>query len=186
VTLGQAQAAGDLLVVAIGWDDATGDIAAVGDSAGSAYVLAVGPTRYGADLTQAIYYAKNVAAAAPGANSVKVSFVQPVNMPDLRVLEYSGLNTSSPLDTTGVATGKSTGAVSTPAVGITTPRELLFVAGMTSDIYTAAGSGYTERVVTNNGDIAEDRIVSAAGAYTGAAVLGNVNAEWILQLAAFR
>jgi hypothetical protein len=146
----------------------------------------VGPTRYSSDLTQAIYYAKNIAAAPAGGNSVKIAFVQPVNMPDLRVLEYSGLDPSSPLDQTAAATGKGTGAVSTQAVGVATGRELLFAAGMTTDIYEAGGPGYTVRVVTNNGDLAEDRVIDAFGAYAGDAVGSNVTAGWIMQLATFR
>jgi hypothetical protein len=184
--LGQAQSAGDLNVVAIGWNDATANIASVNDSSGNAYALAAGPTRYSPDLTQAIYYGKNIAAAAAGANSVTVTFVQPANMPDLRVLEYSGLDAASPLDQVISATGKGTGTVSTLAVDVAVPRELLFAAGMTTDIYTAPGSGYTERVVTSNGDLVEDRVVSAAGSYTGAAAMGTVSAEWVLQLATFR
>lgn len=186
VTLGQAQAAGDLVVVAIGWNDATGTIASVGDSSGNAYALAVGPTRYGSDLTQAIYYAKNVAAAPAGSNAVKVRFVQAVNMPDLRVLEYSGLDPVAPLDQTAAATGKGVGAVSTPAVGVATGGELLFAAGMTTDIYSAGGPGYAVRVVTNNGDLAEDRVIDASGSYAGDAVMGSVTAGWIMQLATFR
>jgi hypothetical protein len=186
VKLGQAQLAGDLNVVAIGWDDATGTIASVDDSSGNTYVLAVGPTRYGSDLSQAIYYAKNIAAAAAGANSVKVTFVQSANAPDLRVLEYSGLDTAAPLDQVASATGKGTGAVSTPAVNTAVARELLFGAGMTTDVYSNPGSGYTLRVITNNGDLAEDRIVSAAGSYPGNAALGTVTAEWVFQLATFR
>ena len=51
---------------------------------------------------------------------------------------------------------------------------------------TAAGTGFTSRVITNpNGDIAEDRVVTAIGSYTATAPLGSSGA-WIMQMAAFK
>ena len=43
-TFAKAQTAGDLNVVAIGWNDATAHITSVTDSVGNPYTLAVGPT----------------------------------------------------------------------------------------------------------------------------------------------
>lgn len=101
-------------------------------------------------------------------------------------MEYSGLDPASPLDQTAAATGKSTGGVSTGAVTVGTARELLVAAGMTTDIYEAPGVGYTQRIVTGDGDIAEDRVVSATGPYVGDATMNTVTAGWIMQLATFR
>ncbi|MGH7298167.1 MAG: hypothetical protein ACRELB_24720, partial [Polyangiaceae bacterium] len=181
----QAQAAGDLVVVAIGWDDATSTVSTVTDSSGNGYALAIGSTRFGADLSQSIYYAKNVAAAAAGANSVKVTFVQAANVPDLRILEYSGLDPAAPLDATASGTGSSAGPATTSSVTTKAARELLFAAGMTSDLYSGAGAGFSDRLVTSDGNLVEDRTVSATGSYAGSAPL-NLPSEWVMQLVTFR
>ena len=67
VTFNAAQTAGDTNILAIGWNDATSNITSVSDSAGNVYQVAA-PTARGTGLSQAIYYAKNIAAAAAGAN----------------------------------------------------------------------------------------------------------------------
>jgi hypothetical protein len=182
---GQAQTAGDLIVVAIGWDDATAAVSTVTDTAGNTYTLAIGPTSYAPDLSQSIYYAPNIAAAAANTNTVKVTFVESANDPDLRVLEYSGLDTASPLDQTADGQAKSTGPATTSAVTTKAARELLFVAGMTDDLYSGAGTGFTSRLVTSEGDIVEDRVVTATGSYSGTADLPE-SCEWLVQMATFR
>ncbi len=183
--LAQAQAAGDLDVVAVGWNDTTSTISQVTDTAGNTYVLAVGATTLGQDLSQAIYYAKNIHASAAGANSVTVSFVQPANVVDLRVVEYSGLDAASPLDRTATGTGTSAGPAASAAVTTTVARELLFAAGMTTDMYSGSGAGFTIRLVTTDGDMVEDRIVAATGSYSATAPVG-LSCEWLVQLATFR
>ena len=98
------QRAGNLNVVIVGWnDDATVQVSSVTDSNGNAYQLAGRPTVLGGSisLSQAIYYAKNVAA---GANSVRVRFNGGAANPDIRIMEYSGLDTENPLD---VAVGET-------------------------------------------------------------------------------
>jgi hypothetical protein len=49
-------------------------------------------------LSQSIYYAKNINEAAPGANVVTVTFNAPANYPDIRILEYSGIDLLDPVD----------------------------------------------------------------------------------------
>jgi hypothetical protein len=182
--LAQAQAAGDLDVVAIGWNDTTSTISQVTDSAGNVYALAAGTTTLGQDLSQAIYYAKDIHGSAAGANSVTVTFVQAANVPDLRVVEYSGLDTAAPLGPVATATGTSVGPASVGPVSTTVARELLFAAGMTTDMYSGAGTGFTIRVVTTAGDMVEDRTVSATGSYSATAPVG-ASCEWLMQLATF-
>src|ERR1700758_2782671 len=76
VVFSAAQRPGDLNVIIVGWGDATSQVSSVTDSKGNPYLLAVGPTVLtgSAPLTQAIYYAKNIASATAGANSVTLSF----------------------------------------------------------------------------------------------------------------
>ena len=65
---------GDLNVVIVGWNNATAHVGTV-TNLGNSYQLAVGPTVRTTVATQSIYYAKNIVAAAAGANSVRITFL---------------------------------------------------------------------------------------------------------------
>ncbi len=178
-----AQAAGDLNVIAVGWNDTTSTVTSVTDTSGNAYSVAVGPTTYPGLLTQTIYYARNIAAAAAGANSVTVKFGAAAAYVDVRALEYSGLDTVSPLDAATAATGTAathdSGALTT-----TGPDELLFAANMTTGLTNAAGAGFTSRIITSpDSDIAEDTVVATAGISHGVATGAG---QWVMQAVAFR
>jgi hypothetical protein len=180
VTYPLAQTAGNLNIVAVGWNDTTSTISGVSDSKGNTYTLAVGPTT-GTGLRQSIYYAKNIAA---GSNTVTVTFNQAAIWVDVRVLEYSGLSTTSPLDVTAGAAGTGTSA-SSGAATTTAANELIFGAGMTSTRFTAAGTGFTARIITTtDADLAEDRIVSSTGSYTAAAPV--TSSKWVMQMVTFK
>src|SRR5262249_45422929 len=88
VTFPSAQTAGNLNVVAVGWNDATATVTSVTDSKGNPYPRAVGPTVRAGQATQSIYYASNIAAAAANSNIVTVRFNVAANYPDIRILEY--------------------------------------------------------------------------------------------------
>ena len=175
-----AQTGGNLNIVVVGWNDTTAAVSSVTDSRGNTYTRAVGPTT-GTALSQSIYYAKNIIA---GSNTVTVVFNQTAAYPDVRVLEYSGADTTNPLDVTAGASG--TGLTGNSGSATTTSaNELVFGAGMTFDIYNAAGSGYTNRVITNFGDIAEDRSVTSTGSYNATAAM-RASAAWVMQMATFK
>ena len=180
-----AQSAGNLNVVVVGWNDTTSRVSSVTDTKGNAYQLAVGPAAVPGALTQSIYYAKNIVAAAAGANTVRVSFTAAALYPDIRILEYGGMDQLSPVDVTASATG-STSTSSTPPVATTTSPDLLFAANTVATWTRGAGSGWTNRVITTpDGDIAEDRIVSTAGSYGSSAPLGGPG-PWVMQMVAFK
>ncbi|HYR16668.1 MAG TPA: fibronectin type III domain-containing protein, partial [Mycobacterium sp.] len=163
VSFSAAQSAGNLNVVVVGWNDTTAQVSSVTDTKGNAYQLAVGPAAVAGAVTQSIYYAKNVVAAAAGANIVTASFTVAALYPDIRILEYGGMDSLSPVDVTASATG-STATSSTPPVVTTKASDLLFAANTVATWTTGAGTGWTNRVITSpDGDIAEDRIVSTAG-----------------------
>jgi chitodextrinase len=175
-----AQTAGDTNIVAIGWNDTSAVIASVVDSAGNTYQVAA-PTVRGNGLSQAVYYAPDIASA--GANQVTVTFDRAAVFVDLRVTEYAGLRHGAPFHTTVSATGTG-GSATTPALTTTAASELLFAAGMTSGSFTGAGAGYTSRVITApDGDLIEDGIAAAVGSYTATAPFSG--GTWLLQLAAF-
>jgi Galactose oxidase-like, Early set domain/Glyoxal oxidase N-terminus len=180
VTYSSTQTAGNLNIVAVGWGDTTSSISSVTDSKGNTYTRAVGPTST-TRLQHAIYYAKNIAGGS--SNTVTVKFNQAAAYPDVRILEYSGLDTSSPLDVTAAATGNGTSASSGSAT-TTSANELIFGAGNSANNYTAAGSGFANRIINVYGSIAEDELVSSSGSY--AATATNSSGYWVLQMATFK
>jgi hypothetical protein len=183
LTFSKAQQAGDLVVVAVGWNDATSAVTSISDTKGNVYQLAVGPTRKPPNLTQSIYYAADVAAAGAGANTLTVTLDAKASTVDVRVAEYSGLS-AGPLDATAAASGNGTSASSGSAT-TASGRELIFGAGMCTDLYGNAGSGFNFVAVTSDGDMIEDRFVSSAGSYSAAASI-NLSADWVMQMATFR
>ena len=88
VTYPQVQTLGDMNIVVVGWHDAKATLKSVTDSLGNSYRLAVGPTT-GEKLRQKIYYAPNIIA---GTNTVTITFNLAATNPDIRILEYSGLD----------------------------------------------------------------------------------------------
>jgi hypothetical protein len=180
----QGQNAGDLNVVAVGLNDATSTISSVTDSAGNVYQLAAPLTR-GSAISQAIYYASNIKSAAAGSNVVKVQFSGAVPYPDVRVLEYSGLDPVNPLDTSasavGTAASASSGNLTTNAA-----REMIFGAGTTTGVFTGGTNGLVSRIITApDGDIAGDKLASTAGTYSATANQTG-SAAWVMQGVAFR
>jgi len=185
VTYTAAQAAGDLNVVAVGWNDTTATVSSITDKSGNTYTLAVGPTVRSGFGTQSIYYAKNIAAAAAGANTVTVTFSTAAVYPDIRILEYSGADPNNPVDVKVANTGNSTTS-SSGSVTTTTASDLLFAANLVGSTTTGPGAGYTTRLLTQpDEDIAEDRMVTATGSYSATAPITPSN-PWIMQLVAFR
>jgi RHS repeat-associated protein len=185
VTYVAAQVAGDLNVVVVGWRDTTATVKSVADSAGNTYSLAVGPTTQISNGTQSIYYAKNIKAATAGGNTVTVTFSAAATTPDIRIAEYSGIDPNNPLD---VSIGKETNGTTSTCGPVTTTNadDLLVAANLVQYTTTAAGSGYSSRVITTpGGDILEDQFVTATGGYSATAPL-SASGRFIMQLVAFR
>jgi hypothetical protein len=178
------QVRGDLNVIVVGWADSTAQVNSLKDSMGNVYQIAVGPTVLKRSRSQAIYYAKNISAAAASANAVTVTFNGAANYPDIRILEYSGIDQVSPLHASVGATGNS--STSSSGTLTSTGSDLLVCANTVQTFTTGADSGYTQRLLTRpNGDIAEDRVVMVAGPYSGSPPLA-APGDWVAQLAAFR
>ncbi len=179
-----AQTAGNTNIIAIGWDDTTSNITSVTDSAGNVYEIAV-PVVRGSGISQAIYFAKNISAAPAGTNTLTVVFDQAAEFVDIRATEYSGLDPVSPFDGGASASGNSSSA-SSGTVTTTTANELLFGAGTTGGVFSAAGTDFTSRIITvPNGGIGEDRLVTAIGSYAATAIL-SAPSFWVMQVATFK
>ena len=173
----RAQSAGNLNIVVVGWNDTTSNVQLVKDSAGNSYNLAIGPTS-GTALQQSIYYTANIVG---GSNTVTVTFNQAAAFPDVRILEYTGINT---LDVKAAASGNSTVANSGAAT-TTSAYELIFGADMVATTTKSAGTGFTSRIITApDGDIAEDKIVTATGSNSATATLGSAG-PWVMQMVTF-
>ena len=166
VTFTGAQAAGNLIIVAVGWrdDNAAGvDVSSISDTAGNTYVRAVGPTTaiYG---RQSIYYARNIVAAAASANTVTVTMSDVVRWPNVRIMEYSGLDTASPLDAAAANTsveGAET-ATSTVTLATTNANNLLVATNYVASTTASGDLNYTARMITGGGEIVHVMIVSIA------------------------
>jgi Fibronectin type III domain len=176
------QASGNLNVVIVGWNDSTAHVSSLRDSNENVYQLATGPTVVTGTLSQAIYYAT---VGASGGNAVTVTFDALATYPDIRILEYSGIDPVSPVDAVAGSIGNSATS-SSGAVKTTNATDLLLGANMVFTGTTGPGSGFTKRLLTlPDGDIAEDQIVTAAGSYSATAPLGYWG-NWVMQMVAFR
>src|SRR5205085_284982 len=137
LTYAGAQTAGSLNVVVVGWTGTAPHVQSVTDTKGNPYALAIGPTVASGFAAQSIYYAKNIQAAAAGANVVTVTFDQPASYPDVRIAEYSGIDPVNPLDTAVGASGTTTTS-SSGAVTTTNASDLLIGANYVATLTTAA------------------------------------------------
>jgi IPT/TIG domain len=182
-TMPANQAAGHLNVVVVGWSDTAATITSVTDTELNTYTLAL-PVVHGTGISQAIYYAKNIVGDTLTPNQVTVLFNQAAVAPDLRIFEYSGLDTTSPLDVAVSASGNGTLA-DTGACTTTATTDLILAAGTTNNHFTGPGSGFNLLdISTPNGGSSQHQITSAVGSCeaTGSLVSGN----WVMQSAAFK
>src|SRR5256714_3352992 len=183
VTFTAAQTAGNLNVIVVGWNDTTASVSTLSDTSGNIYARAIGPT-LGSGLSQSIYYAKNIIGAAAGSNRVTVTFSPAAAYPDVRILEYSGIDPVNAVDVTAGAVGSSNSSNS-GSVQTGNANDLLFGANMVYTSTTGAGTSYAKRIISYpDGDIAEDRAVTSTGSYNATASM--TTGSWVMQLVAFR
>jgi Bacterial Ig domain len=191
-TYTNAQTAGNTNIVAIGWRSDEGEISKVTDDRGNAYELAAPLTRGEGNLSQAIYYAKNIV-AGPAGNTVKVTFSGARLGPDVRIAEYSGLDPTNPVDVTTSSSGSNNNATS-GSVTTTAANTMLFAAGISWSNYGNATNEFTTRVLTQpkmgglastGTGIVADRIASTIGTYEATAPVSG-GGTWLMQLVAFR
>ena len=179
-----AQLAGDLVVVMVGWYK-PGTVMSVGDTSNNAYALAVGPVTSAMGMeTQAIYYACGIAAAAAGANTVTVKFAAGAQDPDVRIAEYGNIAASNCLDVATSASGSGT-AMDVGPLDTTHAHDLLVGANTVYYVTSASDASYNDRLITSYGDLVEDLEVTAIGGYDARATQ-TMAGGWVMQLVAFR
>ncbi len=181
------QAAGDTNIVVVDWCDINNplsSVTSVTDSVGNQYHLAVGPTVQTTWCAQSIYYASNIAAAAANANSVTVVLSSSAT-PEIRILEYSGIDSSNPIDSSTGAVGADYTATTGP-ITTSKPNDLLFIADVFDGCKIGPTSGYVDEDPTGC-DMVEDQIASAAGSYSASVAIGYTSdaGNWVQQMVAF-
>lgn len=176
------QTAGDLNVVVAGWGDTVATVESVTDSAGNTYAIAA-PAVQGTGLTQVIYYAKNINAS--NANTVTVKFSQSAMFPDIRIAEYSGLDTVNPLDASGGAFGTS-GALDSGPVTLTSAGDLFVGAGDVAGVISAPGNGFATVIVSAYGNNIEHNFPNGAGTFDATATQDIDTGAWVMQGVGFR
>jgi chitodextrinase len=170
--------AGNTIVVYVIWDNA-GSVALT-DSNGNAFVNVGGPLSWGSGYSAQIFYATNIVG---GTDTVTAAFRTSVtSFGVIYVHEYAGINTLNPVDVTASASGSST-ALNSGTATTTSANDLIFGAGVSDNMVTAAGSGFISRDMAY-GNITEDRIAEAIGSY--AATATHNGKMWGMQMVAFR
>ena len=184
-----AQAGGDLNVVIVGqrWNESTVEADPPSDTQGNVYKLAAAPTviEGPVSLAMSVYYAKNIAPARAGANIVTMKFNGVAVNPDIRILEYSGIDSADPVDVT--ATGAGNGATSQSGPILTTNTvDLLVGASLSLTSATGPGPNFIQRLLASpSGTSAQDHTVTQAGPYSVSAPLSSPG-PWIMNMVAFR
>jgi hypothetical protein len=113
---------------------------------------------------------------------VTVQFNQAATYPDIRILEYRGIST---LDVTAGASGSGS-TTSSGAVTTTAANELIFAANTVATGNTAAGAGFTARIITTPDlDLVEDQVATSAGSYTATAPISPAG-PWVMQIVTFK
>jgi hypothetical protein len=132
--------------------------------------------------SQWVFYSNNI---LKGYNLLTITQGSSVAL-RVSIAEYSGLDTTSPLDVTGSATATTSSALSVGPIITTQDGDLLTVAWNNSGTNVAtAGSGYViqEAVIDRTGF--EDKIAGVAGSETGTLSFAS-NTTWVGVMAAFK
>jgi hypothetical protein len=180
-TFAKAQGDGDLNVVAVCWNSSSGSLTSVTDTMSNVYAVAAPVFALAGEASCATYCARNIKPAAAKANVVTVKWATSVSAPDVRIAEYSGVGA---LDVSAAASGTGTAANSGGA-STTASGDLVLGLDYIQNSTTAAGSGFTSRVITTpDSDILEDKVAGAPGSY-GATATTN-GGWWVMQMVAFK
>jgi hypothetical protein len=182
-------AAGNFIVVAVSWGDNPAPSIRASDGLGNTYTVATNDFDASAAQGLAILYAPNIRA---GANTVTVTLGVTGGYRRIIVSEYSGISTTTPLDTVAKnragGTTAANGVTSTSAF-TTSNGDLIFGATMDdSGLFGTinAGTGFTRRATLNNMDMAtEDAVQTAAGSIAATFTFSRADA-YLAQMAAFR
>jgi hypothetical protein len=160
VALPNATQAHDFIVVGVDYFDCAA-ITSVTDTAGNAYesLVSVSGNAHAGDLET--WGASNILAVANDA--ITVHFTTACNARDVKVAEYSGIDTVAPV----VQTADLFGEGGAPDASLTTDgRTVLFAHTADSEMCVGPGNGFVAFITDGWSTIAEDRVVTSAGAFS--------------------
>ena len=162
-------ATGDLMLVFSRWDNPAATASSVSDSAGNTYIPIGGPINIGGNSIVEAWYAKNIQGGQPLAVTVTYSAkTNSISLVD--TFEYSGLDTTAPLDVFASAIGSGTTQNSGPSPTTTVNNETIIgLFGYSSYVSPfTAGAGFTQEFYDAS-SMLEDASVSTKGSYTATA-----------------
>lgn len=198
----------NLLAVWAVWQTTFPYVAAVSDPpVGNGWYSAVGPTLQhassGAPASAQIFYAKKITGSGTGNNEIiKVTFTCPATNPlcssptitsaGLVAVEYSGLDTTNPLDSVSEAISNTPSSTLDSGTASPANANLLLFGGGTSDVGSLiAGPLFTAIQASPSGNsITEQQIVSGNTTLQRATAIPNPapsgGGNWLMQMAVFR
>jgi len=178
VAFNSATKPGNTIVVYVIWDN-TGTVSLT-DTGVNTFSKVGSPVIWGGAYSAQVFYASKIAG---GADTVTATFQNTItNWGVIYVHEYSGISSTNPVDVTVSASGSSA-TLNSGSATTTSANDLIFGAGVSDYIVTAAGSGFTARDLAY-GNITEDRVAATTGAYSATAT--HTGQQWGMQMVAFR
>ena len=166
--------AGDLLLVAFDYDSSVTPTS-VTDSQGDVFTEVGSQLRSPGGALSRVYYAKNIKG---GADTVTVTLSASSSYLEVYLSEYSGINTTNPIDAEVGASGNA-GAVSSGSVKTTAAGDIIY-GYCVGDGTCTVGSGFTARS-TLDANLIEDETAGSAGSY---AATGTASNGWTMQMVA--
>lgn len=181
-----ASTAGHLIVVHFSYDNITRSVSTVVDNKGNTYTKINGPTTWNTTFRSELWYAFNIKVVPSAATPIDITATltgSSTSYIQIYMSEYSGIDIVSPLDKRAINTGTAT-AFNSGAAVTSAPNELIYGVSIGSNGNLALAGTFTARS-TANGNVVEDKIGAAAGAYsaTFTSVAGN---HWVAEMATFK
>lgn len=185
---GSSTTTGNLIVVSVSDDGGTaGGITSVTDSKSNTYTKIA--NEQAGSSTLSMWYAKNITGGA--SHTVTIAWnTGLVSQASFVAQEFSGCDTSSPLDRFTGATGSSTSPSSGATAATTTDAQLVVggVAYFGTAVTPSAGSGYTNAnsvAFTNASGSEESKVIALAAAQTATFTLSG-SRDWSCGVATFK
>lgn len=185
---GASVTTGNLIVISVSNDSGlTGQITSITDTGGNTYTL-IGTELAGSSVL-GMYYAKNVTGGASFTVTVNWSEVSTGRV-TVVAQEFSGCDTSSPLDQTA-GTGATGTAVDTGATASTSQADELIVGGVSYDGVASTltlGATFTNLGQSNKANASagqESKVVSSVSTYNATFTIG-ASRNWEARVATFK
>lgn len=177
-----ATTAGTLLTVSASSNQA-GTHATPTDDKSNSYAASAPPTDGGTTERVSGWYAKN---SISGTVSVTAHFSPSAGLLGIEIAEWSGADTSAPLDKQGgLATGATTDAFS-PSVTPTTDGQLIWGACMNDQDVPVAGTGYTLLDSTGTTGIGHEYKIQSTAAAVTTEFSEAFSGQWVVLIATYK